>query len=101
MGNPMGTHVPVGYRWQNSGSGRCHPSISEQLHRRPRVAPEPHAKLPAHAGGALYPVKPSPRGRSASAVCSTSPAFPEPETLLELEDATPSSRLIPATLRDR
>jgi hypothetical protein len=43
--------MPVGYRWQNSGSGRCFPSTSEQLHRRPRVAPEPRELSGIGAGG--------------------------------------------------
>jgi hypothetical protein len=34
-------HVPVGYCWQNSRCCQSVPRKAAQLHRRPRVAPEP------------------------------------------------------------
>ncbi len=63
-----GLIIPVEYRWQNSGSGRCHPSTAEQLHRRPRVARERPGSVAGPAAmtlslgkvscrpGQLYPV---------------------------------------------
>jgi hypothetical protein len=44
------THLPVGYRWQNSGCCQSVPRAAAQLHRRPRVAPERHSSATGRSG---------------------------------------------------